>query len=242
MGVKRPLRPEVAQRYGRELSVAEQLKNDPNAYGDPNMQFDPLVEMEVLRQANVTDQSFLEASMNQWKQEGIEIPEAPVARPMDPRPKMQPRPPVQPEPQLEEEEEAFEEEEEVMPTNPIEKMKWVAEKLKEVNPNAPGASELMSWKQMHGNVFVLQLGEDIYIYRYIKRQEWSQMMANPAVQKMRPEQVEDMIVEKCLMFPKLTPERKAFLPAGAVGMLAEQIRLQSQFLDPMQVANITVKL
>jgi hypothetical protein len=129
-----------------------------------------------------------------------------------------------------------------MPTDPAEKMKWVSEKLREVNPNSPGPSELMNWKQMHGNVFVLQLAEDVYIYRYIKRQEWSQMMANPAVQKMRTEQIEDMIVEKCLLFPKLSPERKAFLPAGAVGMLAEQIRLQSQFLDPMQVANITVKL
>jgi hypothetical protein len=240
MGIKRPLRPEVAQRYGKELSIAEQLKNDPNAYGDPNMRFDPVAEMEVLRQANVTDSSFMEASMNQWKQEGIEIPEAPVPRTVAPRAKAQPRPPVESEPEPEEQEEALEEDS--MPENPVEKMKWVSEKLREVNPNAPSSSELMNWKQMHGNVFVLQLGEDVYIYRYIKRQEWSQMMANPAVQKMRTEQIEDMIVEKCLLFPKLSPERKAFLPAGAVGMLAEQIRLQSQFLDPMQVANITVKL
>jgi hypothetical protein len=196
MGIKRPLRPEVAQRYGKELSIAEQLKNDPNAYGDPNMRFDPVAEMEVLCQANVTDSSFMEASMNQWKQEGIEIPEAPVPRTVAPRAKAQPRPPVEPEPELEEQEEAPEEDS--MPENPVEKMKWVSEKLREVNPNAPSSSELMNWKQMHGNVFVLQLAEDVYIYRYIKRQEWSQMMANPAVQKMRTEQIEDMIVEKCL--------------------------------------------
>jgi hypothetical protein len=59
---------------------------------------------------------------------------------------------------------------------------------------------------------------------------------------MRTEQIDDIMVEKCLLFPRLSPERKAFLPAGAPSMLAEQIRLQSQFLDPVQVANITVKL
>jgi hypothetical protein len=224
MSNPRPLRPEVARQYGQELAAAEQMKNDPSAYGDPNVKFDPIAEMQLLQQANVTDSSFLEASMQDWKEQGIPIPEPTT---------------VVEEDKIPAEDEA---EEEMMPSDPVEKLKWVALKLREVDPKSPDAQTLYNWKQMHGNIFVLQVGEDVYIYRYIKRQEWAQMMANPAMAKMRPEQVEDIIVEKCLLWPRLSPEKKAAMPAGAVGMLSEQIRIQSQFLDPMQVANITVKL
>lgn len=231
MGTKRPLRPEVANRYGEELSAVEMMKNNPNAYGNPNIKFDPLAEMKILQQENITDSSFMEASMQEWQQQGLPIPE--FTAPQEPQaPTISPVLPEEDEDEIQD----------TIPTDPIERMKWAAEKLHEIDPKAPSANELFQWKQMHGNTFVLQLEDDVYIYRYIKRQEWAQMMANPAIAKMREEQVEDMIVEKCLLYPRLTPERKAFLPAGIVGLLASQIRIKSQFLDPMQVANITVKL
>lgn len=130
----------------------------------------------------------------------------------------------------------------VIPDDPEERLKWTARMLKEINPKAPDYNALKNWKQMHGSVFILNIQDKIYIYRYIKRQEWAQLQANDSFQNMTPIQQEDNIVERCVLWPQLGPIEKASMPAGATSMLAEQIRIQSMFLDPVQVANITLKL
>jgi hypothetical protein len=220
----RPIRPEIARQYSSELANAERMKDNPNIYGNPNVKFDPIAEMQALREANVTDDSFLDTSIQDWKLQGVlPMEEETTVNPNQETPEEIPS-------------------EDVPPEDPIEKIKWVATRLKEVDVNAPDAKQLGDWKNMHGNIFLFQISDDIYVYRYLKRQEWSQMMANPALQKMTQIQISDIIVEKCLLYPRLTPERKAFMPAGAPDTIAEQIKMQSQFLDPVQVANITIKL
>jgi len=265
MGIKRPLKSQVVAKYGEELAQAEKIANagfDPKTkklnegiYGPTNVSFDPLAEMQVLAQNNVTDQSFLEASMQEFNQmeqpnmindaldavqsedPSFPMPEA-VQTPQAPQMAPQAAPlPIQAESDVEPEEEGPE-----VPEDPEERLNWVAEKLAAVKPGAPNAAALREWKRMHGNVFILQIDEYVFIYRYLKRQEWAQLQVNEGFHNMRVDQQEDYISEKCTLWPKFNPHTKGGLPAGAASMLNEQIRLQSMFLDPMQVANITIKL
>jgi len=129
-----------------------------------------------------------------------------------------------------------------VPEDPEERMKWTAKMLQKVNPKAPGYNALRQWKQMHGDIFILNIQDKVFIYRYIKRQEWAQLQSSDSFNNMNPVQQEDHITERCVLWPEMNPMVKASMPAGALSMLAEQIRIQSMFLDPVQVANITLKL
>lgn len=261
MGKKRPLKPQIAARYNNELAAAEQMaqkgfdpktkKLDPNIYGPTNMKFDPVAEMQRLKDNAITDGSFLEASLQEFGQmkppsnmindalDAVQAEDPSFPMP-DPNPDFTPpvRPPVASQSMEEEEEEAESE----IPMDPDKKLEWVAEQLQKINPNAPNANVLKQWKQLHGNVFVLQIDDYVFIYRYLKRQEWKQLQANEAFHNRRIDEQEDYITNKCLLWPRLNPHTEGALPAGASSMLAEQIRIQSMFLDPMQVANITIKL
>jgi len=146
-------------------------------------------------------------------------------------------------PEVETTQEESKEPEQKIPTDPVEKAEFVCKLLKQNHPDAPSAKELVQWRQLHGNVFVLPLDdESVYIYRYLKHQEWRQMQKSEGFQKLTADQVDENIVDRCVLWPRLSPAQKAGMPAGAVSLLAEQIRLQSQFLDPVQVAQITLKL
>jgi hypothetical protein len=123
-----------------------------------------------------------------------------------------------------------------VPLDPVERLRKIAEEMKKMVPNAPSFDNLQRWKSIHGDVFLLNLEEKIYIFRYLKRQEWLQLKSNESWGKMSDEQQEDHI------FPRLDPVAKASLPAGIVGLIAEQVRIQSLFLDPVHIANITLKL
>jgi len=252
---KARLKPQVAAQYGEELAVAEQMaqvgfdpktkKLDESIYGPTTIAFNPVEEMKAMRDANITDNSFLEASMEelQMNQPNLVNDALDAVQAEDPSFPI-PEPAVSVQAPQEEAQADTEETEEasVVPENPEQRLEWVAEQLSLLNPQAPNAAALRQWKQMHGNVFVLQIEDHVFIYRYLKRQEWAQLQANEAFHNLRPDQQEDSIVERCTLWPKFNPHTKGGLPAGAASMLAEQIRIQSMFLDPAQVANITIKL
>jgi len=104
---------------------------------------------------------------------------------------------------------------------------------------------LKQWKNHYMNIFILDLGDkNIFIYRYLNRQEWRQLTTDPASgwDKLNELQREEKIVEKCLLFPKYDITGKGRLPAGAFTMLSDQIQIQSMFLNPAQVADITMKI
>jgi hypothetical protein len=118
----------------------------------------------------------------------------------------------------------------------------VAAMLKKVNPNAPTADTIKAWKQMHGDIFLLDIADRIFIYRYLKRQEWIQMNANPRKDELTEQQVEEIIFDKCVLWPQMDMVYKATMPAGGLSMVVQQIRLQSLFLDPGYVAQMTLKI
>lgn len=107
----------------------------------------------------------------------------------------------------------------------------------------PAVEHLKGWKQAHGNIFILNMGgEHLFIYRYLKRQELLQLQAEKGWAELPEHKQEERIVDKCLLFPKYQIEAKGALPAGMYSMLAEQIHIQSMFLNPVQVANVTMKI
>jgi hypothetical protein len=128
------------------------------------------------------------------------------------------------------------------PEDPVERVKAICERLKQINPNAPGPQAIMEWKRMHGDVFLLNIENHVFIYRYLKRQEWIQINANPRFNEMQEHQVEEMIFDKCVLWPGMDPVQRAALPAGAMGMVVQQVRLQSLFLEPGFVAQMTIKM
>jgi hypothetical protein len=132
--------------------------------------------------------------------------------------------------------------EEELSSDPEIRLQQVAEKLAKRFPNAPHIDVLRQWKALHGDIFLLPIDDKVYIYRYLKRQEWAQMQANPELEGLRNDQQEDILFHKCLLWPPMPPEAIAAMPAGGITMLVEQIRIQSLFLDPLQVASLTLKL
>jgi len=276
MGVKRPLKPQVAARYGEELSQAgkmAQMGYNPETkelneavYGPKTVKFDLNEEMQTLEANNIIDGSFAEALKNDQQQKG-ELPPMPEkenmiknaldavqmdqpelgtpplepitqdAVPAIPAPQVQPPAPVQ------EEQPKEESKEEEKPPTPEEMMQSVADTLKELfGANAPTLQHLKQWKAMHGNVFVLRIDERVFLYRYLKRQEWKQLLANEQWNNMSEDKREDFLATKCTLWPAFSATTQGGLPAGAAPLIAEQVKIQSLFLDASAVASITIKL
>lgn len=126
--------------------------------------------------------------------------------------------------------------------DPVERMHQISNIFKEIHPNFPTGDQLVHMKNMMGGIFILDLDDKVFIYRSLKRQEWVQMNANEAYHSMRQDQKEDMIFNKCVAWPRLGPDQIAALPAGCISSVVSQIEQQSMFLDPRQLANVTIKL
>jgi hypothetical protein len=106
----------------------------------------------------------------------------------------------------------------------------------------PSVEYLRQCKAIHGDLFVLPLYSKVYIYRYLKRQEWSQLNIDPTFNKLTEIQQNELLFDKCLIWPQLNPIEKAASPAGLTETIVEQIKLQSCFINPNAVAEMTFKL
>lgn len=122
-----------------------------------------------------------------------------------------------------------------------EKMKFLSDDLSKRFVQAPNVASLKNWKEMHGSIYVTDLGDEVFIYRYLKHQEYKQLLTTDWV-KAEPMLKQYKIVKRCLLWPILSPEKEAGLPGGAIEMLFDQINHQSMFLDPNFVANNTMKI
>jgi len=118
----------------------------------------------------------------------------------------------------------------------------IAALLKKIHPNPPNAEMLKSWKQLHGDIFLLNVEGHVFLYRYLKRQEWVQLNSDPATDKLSEHQAEEKLFDRCTLWPQFDQVSKAGMPAGAIPMIVAQVKLQSFFLDPAYVAQLTIKL
>lgn len=105
----------------------------------------------------------------------------------------------------------------------------------------PSIAQLKEWKTFHGSLFILDLNDRVFIYRYIKAQEFKQMLSGAWAQ-MEPTDQKQYVVDKCLLWPQYNLIEKNALPAGVIDLLSDQVNLQSMFLDPVAVARSTMKI
>lgn len=126
-------------------------------------------------------------------------------------------------------------------------LEYTVEQIARYNPGmrTPTVETLKQWKATFGSIFMLEINETIFIYRYLNRQEWLQMNSEKSkeTQKGLNEiQLDEQLMTKCLLWPQYTPEQLFSLPAGTGNMIAEQVRIRSMFLDPGFVVNMSIKL
>lgn len=126
--------------------------------------------------------------------------------------------------------------------DPAERLAQVADFLAERYEDAPTAVQLTQWKAQHNDIFVITIAEKTYIYRYLKRLEWMRMQTEEQFIKMSPMETEEYVFDKCLLYPHISPLDKPKLPAGLISTLSDQIRLNSMFLNPEALAQMTIKL
>lgn len=126
------------------------------------------------------------------------------------------------------------------------KIEALHQMLSEISDNPPSIKDLAMWKNVHGDLFVLQLDVDqLYLYRYIKHQEWKQLLADGNknnINSLTEAQVEEKLFDMCVLWPKLDYISIAGVPAGLIKTVVEQIRIRSCFLDPAQVVQFTTKI
>ena len=128
------------------------------------------------------------------------------------------------------------------PEDPAERFEWTVQKMNQTFPNSPSKQQMLQWKQMHKDLFVCNFNQNVFVYRFLKRIEWSQAQATVRFDQMNKLQTEEWFFDKCLLFPASTVEFKANLPAGLISMLAEQIQMQSGFMNPEYLSDFTVKI
>lgn len=129
-------------------------------------------------------------------------------------------------------------------TDPAQRLDEMVDFFEKMLPGValPDKNSLAHWKNIHGDVFFVPLNGKLYIYRYLKRQEWNQLQLDTAWQAADASQRKDTIYNKCLLWPQMLPHQAAAQPAGVQDTLVTQIEAQSGWLDAYELASTTFKL
>jgi hypothetical protein len=241
---------EEAQRS----NIADQLRakgerDFESVYGNTQgTQFNLAEDMAAQRGVKMMTQEQLDKNLNAGKEDQLQMPNG-----VEFTPEVSAAPPELAATELTEEmlpteipnpeqKETKQQQEEQLSEDPAKRAEQVAEFLASKFQNAPTADLLQQWRKLHGGIFMLHVADRIFIYRYLKRQEWAQINANPKVSEQSEDDIEENIFNRCMLWPVYNQLQKAGMPAGAVSMVVQQIRLQSLFLDPSYVATLTIKI
>ena len=85
---------------------------------------------------------------------------------------------------------------------------------------------LNDWKVKFGELFLINLGDEQYVYRPIKRFEYKTIMNNP--DSNRPFN-EEKIVQMCVVHPTMDVQKIPAVKAGTISTLVELIMAASNF-------------
>lgn len=215
----------------------EAIKNA--GFGNPEVKFNPEAEM-----AEVAEDAKIVETINETHGISGGPASSPEKGKKKPAASKSPakKPPVEKKEVKEPEEDASEDDEELS-EDPMERLKQVGRMIQEeYGDTAPGPDQLLRWKQQSGDIFVLPLGERTFIYRYLKRAEWNKIQSDESLQRLTEMQLDDYLFDRCVLWPSLSVEQKASLPAGLIGAVCEQIRINSVFVPPERLAQFTIKL
>lgn len=117
-------------------------------------------------------------------------------------------------------------------------------------PNAPSEALVKRWKQEFGEdgVHVTVFSEkEIYIYKHLTRSQWQKVQEmitklQSAKNDVSEDDLKEKVVSHCILWPTLSLEWKYNSRAGVLNALYEGIMLQSYFLTPAQVMQISIEL
>lgn len=127
--------------------------------------------------------------------------------------------------------------------DPAERLNQIADLMAEQHgEEAPDANQLGLWKKQHKDIFILPVSDKTYVYRYLKRIEWTKMQTDERFENMNQLDIEEHIFDLCVLWPSFEPVEKLERAAGLVTTISEQIRLNSMFLNPEALAQMTIKL
>jgi len=108
-------------------------------------------------------------------------------------------------------------------------MQELLETLKEYD-DSPDIMQLNEWKDLYGMFFASSSnGEDIYLWRTLKRREYKTIAESGAMEKQ--DLFENSIVRKCLIWPAPTPALFSVSDAGLMPTLFKQIMNKSGFVS-----------
>lgn len=108
----------------------------------------------------------------------------------------------------------------------------------------PSISLIQQWKANYPAVyFSTIIGDDLYIWRPIMRQEYKQMMIQyMESDSMNQFMLEEQYVKKCLLYPKLELGTLATKEAGVISTLSDQILYKSGFMNKELAYTLIKKL
>ena len=97
-------------------------------------------------------------------------------------------------------------------------------------PGGPTMTEFMSWQKQYPDMYIVDDLPDgnIYIYRTITRYEYKVLQALPNTD---PLQREELIIDKCLLYPVITYEDMSNSMAGIISILAQHVLTSSGFVN-----------
>lgn len=104
---------------------------------------------------------------------------------------------------------------------------------------APMLSQLESWKNRWGNIHVSKVGTDrkeYYVWRTLQRFEYKEMTKGGAHED--PDSFNEMIVEKCILFPLYDFSFRTKSDAGIITTLGQQIAYRSGFVSPQEALSL----
>lgn len=114
------------------------------------------------------------------------------------------------------------------------------EYLNEVDPeNAPPVSVLEAWKERHKSLYVSKVSNDSvqpYVFTTIKRKDFKTLSAQGVFDN--EEKGNEVLVEKCLLYPAPTQQWRLISDAGIITTLGKQIAYKSGFVSPQEALSL----
>lgn len=119
-------------------------------------------------------------------------------------------------------------------------LKELHDKLTEAYGDAaPMLSQIEAWKSRWGNIQVSKVGADrkeYYIWRTLLRYEYKEMQKGKAAED--DDAFNEMIVEKCILYPFYDFQFKTKSDAGIISTLGQQISYRSGFVSPQEALSL----
>ena len=103
---------------------------------------------------------------------------------------------------------------------------------------APTLSQLEGWKKRHDNIYVSNVSnnnKEIYVWRVLRRYEYKELKEGDI---RDPESFNEMIVEKCLLFPTYSFTFRNSSVAGVITTLGAQMSYKSGFVSEQEALNL----